>query len=166
MLPAIVDAAAEIRIRPAERGDSTLLLELIEELAGYEKLSDQVRGDAELLEQSLFDRGVADALIVEVEGQVAGYAIFFTTFSTFECRPGLWLEDVYVRPECRRKGVGRALLAHIAGIALARDCARIEWTALDWNEPALRFYEGLGGARIEGWQALRLEGEGLRRLAA
>jgi GNAT superfamily N-acetyltransferase len=155
-----------VKIRAATRDDAGLLFSLIEELAEYEKLLDQVRGDARLLEESIFDRGAAEALVIEGDGEAAGYAIFFTTFSTFECRPGIWLEDLYVRPALRRRGIGRAVLAHIAEIALERDCARLEWVALDWNEPALSFYDALGAARIEEWQALRLEGEALRRLGA
>jgi GNAT superfamily N-acetyltransferase len=95
---------------------------------------------------------------------VVGYAVFFTTFSTFECKAGLWVEDLFVRPSHRRQGAGRALLAHVAGLARERGCARVEWSALGWNEPALRFYEKIGARRMEQWQALRLEGEPLERL--
>lgn len=156
----------DITIRPARREDAVLLFELILELAEYEKLADQVRGDPAVLAETLFDRRVADALIAEVGADTAGYAMFFTTFSTFECRPGLWVEDVYVRPERRRRGLGRALLAEIARIGLERGCARLEWNALNWNEPALVFYDQLGAVRMEEWQALRLDGAALRRLGA
>jgi GNAT superfamily N-acetyltransferase len=105
-------------------------------------------------------------LIAEVESEAVGFALFFTTYSTFVGRPGLWLKDVYVRPEHRRAGVGRALLEHLAQIAVDRDCGRIEWTALDWNAPALDFYAGLGAHPVEGWTIHRLEGDGIRRLAA
>jgi GNAT superfamily N-acetyltransferase len=149
------------KIRQAERGDSDLLFGLIEELAAYEKLGDAVNGDAELLEIALFDAEVAEAVLAEVEGEATGYAVFFTTFSTFECRPGLWVEDLFVRPLHRRQGIGRALLGHIVRLARERDCARVEWSALDWNEPALRFYEEIGAKRMEQWQALRLEGDSL-----
>jgi GNAT superfamily N-acetyltransferase len=155
-----------MRIRPAQRDDAELLFELIGELAEYEKLADAVKGDAELLATTLFDREGAEALIAEVEGKAVGYAIFFATYSTFECRPGLWVEDLFVQPEHRRRGIGRALLGHIAGLALERDCARLEWSALDWNEPALRFYDELGATRLREWEMLRLEGEGLERLGA
>ena len=155
---------SEIRIRPARRDDAGLLFDLILELAEYEKLADQVHGSPQVLAETLFDRRVADALVVEVGDETAGYAIFFTTFSSFECRPGLWVEDIYVRPQWRRRGIGRAVLAEIAGIALERSCVRLEWNALNWNEPALRFYDQLGAVRMEEWQALRLEGEALRRL--
>lgn len=155
-----------LSIRPAERADAPLLLSLIGELASYERLADQVVGTAELLEESLFDREAAEALILEADGDVAGYAVYFTTFSTFECRPGIWLEDIYVRPHLRRRGLGLAVLTHLAAIALERGCARLEWTALDWNEPALAFYRQIGAAPLGGWTTLRLEGERLRDLGA
>jgi GNAT superfamily N-acetyltransferase len=161
-----VSAGGDIRIRPARREDAALLFALIRELAEYEKLSEAVRGDAELLADSLFERGVADALIAEAGEEAAGYAMFFTTFSTFECRPGLWVEDIFVRPAARRRGIGRALLAEIARVAVDRGYPRVEWVALDWNEPALRFYDRLGATRLDEWRALRLEGEALQRLGA
>ncbi len=126
-----------------------LLFGLIRELAEYEMLADAVRGDADLLAGALFDRGAAEAVIAEVGEEAVGYAIFFTTFSSFECRSGLWVEDLFVKPEQRGRGIGRALLGHIAGFAVERKCARLEWSALDWNEPALRFYDGLGASRLE-----------------
>ena len=155
-----------MRIRPAERGDAELLFGLIRELAEYEKLADEVRGDAELLARTLFDRGGAEALIAELDGEAVGYAIFFATYSTFECRPGIWVEDLFVRPEHRRRGIGRALLARIAASTLERGCARLEWSALDWNEPALRFYDELGATRLGEWLTLRLDGQELERLGA
>jgi GNAT superfamily N-acetyltransferase len=155
-----------MRIRVAERDDAEQLFALILELAEYEKLGGEVRGDAELLARALFDRGGGEALIAEVDGGAVGYAIFFGTFSTFECRPGIWVEDLFVQPEHRRRGIGRALLARIAAIALERECARLEWSALDWNEPALRFYDELGATRLREWSMLRLDGRGLARLGA
>lgn len=137
---------------------------MIQALADYEELSDAVRGDAELLATTLFDHGGAEALIAEVDAEAVGYAVLSTTFSTFECRPGLWIEDLFVRPERRRRGIGRALLGHIAGLARERGCARLEWSALDWNEPALRFYDEIGATRMEQWRILRLEGDALERL--
>lgn len=142
------------------------MFRLIRELADYEKLDDAVRGDAELLATTLFDRGGGEALIAEVDGEAVGYAIFFSTFSTFECRPGLWIEDLFVQPTHRRRGIGRALLGRIAALARERDCARLEWSALDWNEPALRFYDELGAIPLTQWQILRLEGDELGRLGA
>ncbi len=151
-------------IRAAVREDAGLLFGLIRELAEYEKLGDAVIGDAELLATTLFDRGAAEALIAEVDGEAVGYAIFFGTFSSFECRPGIWVEDLFVRPEHRRRGMGRALLAHIAAAALESGCARLEWSALDWNEPALRFYDELGSTRLGEWLTMRLDGQDLERL--
>jgi GNAT superfamily N-acetyltransferase len=158
--------ANEIEIRPATEADSQLLFDLILELAGYEKLADGVRGDAEVLRRSLFEEKAAEALLVETaDGEAVGYAIFFTTFSTFECRSGIWLEDVYVRPEHRRGGIGRLVMEHLAKLALDRGHVRLDWVALEWNEPALNFYEQLGAQQLEDWKMLRLERDGIRWLA-
>jgi GNAT superfamily N-acetyltransferase len=154
-------------IRPATEADADLLFELILELAGYEKLADQVRGDAELLRRTIFEQRAAEALIIESPGgEAIGYAIFFTTFSTFECRSGIWLEDVYVRPEHRRGGIGRAIMEHLAGLALERGHVRLDWCALEWNEPALGFYAQLGATRLDDWRMLRLDADGMRRLSS
>jgi GNAT superfamily N-acetyltransferase len=154
-----------LRIRPATEADAELIFGLILELATYEKLADRVAGDAEVLRRSLFEQGAAEALLLELDGETVGYAIFFTTFSTFECRSGVWLEDVYVKPEHRRGGIGRAVMEHLAGLALRRGHVRLEWCALEWNEPALEFYESLGATRLEDWRMLRLERDGMRRLS-
>ena len=154
------------RIRRAERSDVPLILSLVRELADYERLTDQVVATEELFETHLFgERPAAEALIAEVEGEAVGLALFFTTFSTFVGRPGLWLEDVYVRPEHRRAGIGRALVQHLARVATERGHGRIEWTALDWNEPALDLYAGLGARPVGGWTIYRLDAEGIRDLA-
>lgn len=158
-------SAEQTRIRPAGEADVEALFELIVELAEYEKLADQVKGDAEVLRRTLFELRAAEALLLERGGEAIGYAIFFTTFSSFECRPGIWLEDVYVRPEQRRGGVGRMVMEHLARLAVERGCVRLEWCALDWNEPALNFYEKLGARRLDDWKMLRVEGERLRQLA-
>lgn len=156
----------DLQIRPAAEADVQLLYDLILELAGYEKLTDAVAGDAEALRRSLFEEKAAEALLLEApDGEAIGYAIFFTTFSTFECRSGIWLEDVYVRPEHRRGGIGRAVMEHLAQLALERGHIRLDWVALDWNEPALSFYEKLGAKRLDDWLLLRLEREGIERLA-
>ena len=127
-----------------------------------------VRDDVPLLlERHLFgERPVAEAAIAEIGGEAVGYALFFPTFSTFMGRPGLWLEDLLVRPARRGAGVGRALLAHVAGLAVARECGRLEWSALDWNEPALAFYRGLGARRMPEWHLHRLDGSALADVAA
>jgi GNAT superfamily N-acetyltransferase len=158
--------ANDVRIRPATEADVQILFDLILELAAYEKLTDAVSGDPEVLRRSLFEEKAAEALLLEAaDGEAVGYAIFFTTFSTFECRPGIWLEDVYVRPEHRRGGIGRAVMEHLANLALERGHVRLDWVALEWNEPALDFYEQLGARRLDDWRLLRLEREGIKRLA-
>jgi len=154
----------DLDIRPATESDADLLFSLIVELAEYEKLADEVSGDAEVLRRTLFEQRAAEALIVEVGGEPAGYAIFFTTFSSFECRSGIWLEDVYVRPANRRGGIGRKVMEHLAALALERGHVRLDWCALDWNEPALCFYDKLGATRLEDWKMIRLDRDGMRRL--
>lgn len=158
--------ANDIEIRAATEADTQLLFDLILELAGYEKMADEVRGDPEVLRHSLFEQKAAEALLLETaDGEAVGYAIFFTTFSTFECRSGIWLEDVYVRPEHRRGGIGRLVMEHLANLALDRGHVRLDWVALEWNEPALNFYEQIGARRLDDWKLLRLEKDGIRRLA-
>ena len=152
-------------IRPATEDDVQLVFDLICELATYEKLRDEVVGTPEILRASLFGRRDAEALIVESDGDAVGYAIFYTTFSSFECRSGVWLEDVYVRPERRRDGIGLQVMKHLAALALERGHVRLEWCALAWNEPALNFYAKLGADRLDDWRMLRLEADGIRTLA-
>ncbi|HEX4305386.1 MAG TPA: GNAT family N-acetyltransferase [Solirubrobacterales bacterium] len=153
-------------IRFATEADVPLIFDLICELATYEKLRDEVVGTPEILRATLFEQRAAEALIVESGGEAVGYALFYTTFSSFECRSGIWLEDVYVKPEARRGGVGRRVLERLAEIALERGHVRLEWVALDWNEPALNFYAKLGAARLDDWLIHRLEVDGMRSLAA
>jgi len=156
----------DLQIRPAGEEDVQLVFDLILELAAYEKLTEAFAGDVESLRRSLFEQKAAEALLFETaDGEVLGYAIFFTTFSTFECRSGIWLEDVYVRPEHRRGGIGRAVMEHLAQLALERGHVRLDWVALDWNEPALDFYAKLGARRLDDWKMLRLERDGIKRLA-
>lgn len=158
--------ANDVQIRAATEADVPLVFDLILELAEYEKLADKVAGDAEILRRTLFEEEAAEALLIETsDGEAIGYAIFFTTFSSFECRSGIWLEDVYVRPEHRRGGIGRAVMEHLAQLAHHRGHVRLEWVALDWNEPALNFYEGLGAKRLDDWIIHRLEKDGISRLA-
>jgi GNAT superfamily N-acetyltransferase len=155
-----------IEIRPATEADVEAVFELILELASYEKLHKEVAGDPEVLRRTLFEQRAAEALLIEDGGEAIGYAIFYLTFSSFECRSGIWLEDVYVKPERRRCGIGRAVMEHLAALALERGHVRFEWCALDWNEPALEFYAGLGAERLEDWTMLRLDRDGIERLAA
>ena len=158
-------AIADLEVRFATEDDVQLLFDLILELAAYEKMAEEVAGDVEVLRRSLFEQKAAEALLLETaDGEAVGYAIFFTTFSTFECRSGIWLEDVYVRPEHRRGGIGRAVMEHLAALALERGHVRLEWCALDWNQPALRFYDQLGATRLEEWRMFRLDRDSMRRL--
>lgn len=156
---------SDLHIRPATEADAELLFALIVELATYEKAPEKVVGDAETLRRSLFEQHAAEALVLERSGEPVGYAIFYTTFSTWETRSGIWLEDVYVRPEHRRGGIGLAVMEHLAALTLERGHARLEWCALEWNEPALSFYEKIGAERLEEWRMLRLERGGIERLA-
>lgn len=154
------------RVRSATADDVGLILEFIEGLAHYEKLSHEVVADEERLRRTLFsDRPAAEVLIAECDGEAAGFALFFHNYSTFLARPGLYLEDLYVRPELRGRGVGRRLLSRLASIAVERECGRFEWSVLDWNEPAIRFYENLGAKAMDGWTVFRVTGEALSRLA-
>jgi GNAT superfamily N-acetyltransferase len=156
-----------LRIRPAEPADVELIFSLIVELAEYERAPERVVGTSALLSDALFgDDPVAEAVIAELDGEPAGFALWFRTFSTWLCLPGLWLEDLYVRPEHRRAGVGRSLLVHVARVAADNGYGRVEWSALDWNAPALQFYAGLGAERMQEWEVHRLEGKALARLAA
>jgi GNAT superfamily N-acetyltransferase len=157
---------AAITIRPLAEEDVETLFALILELAEYEKLSEIVNGDAEVLRRTLFVERAAEALLIEDGGEAIGYAIFYVTFSSFECRSGIWLEDVYVKPDRRRGGVGRAVMEHLAALALERGHTRFEWCALDWNTPALDFYAGLGATQLDGWKMLRLDQAGMQQLAA
>ena len=156
-----------IAIRPATPADLPLIAELIRALADYERLAEAVRFDETALAQHLFGpRPHAEVVIGEVDGEAQGFALFFHNFSTFEGRPGLYLEDLFVRPAARGAGLGKALLAHLAHLAVERGCARFEWSVLDWNAPAIAFYESLGAEMQTDWRIMRVEGEALSALAA
>ncbi len=156
----------EVTIRAASREDVPMLLGLVVELAEYERLADQVVATEELLDTALFgERPAAEALIAELGGEPAGYALYFSTFSTFLAIQGVWLEDLFVRPSCRKHGVGRALLAAVAARTRERGGQRLEWSALDWNDLALDFYRGLGASQMNEWITHRLVGDELERLA-
>jgi GNAT superfamily N-acetyltransferase len=156
----------ELEIRAATEEDVPLILSLIKELAEYERLSHEVVATEENLCDSLFgERPVAEVLLGCLGDDPAGFALFFHNFSTFLGKPGIYLEDLYVRPEHRRSGVGRALLTHIARLAMERNCGRLEWSVLDWNEPAIRFYRGIGASPVSGWTLYRVTGEALEKLA-
>jgi len=154
-------------IRAARRADVPELLRLIRELAIYEKLEDQARGTEPALAAALFGaRPACEALIAESGGRAVGFALFFTTFSTFLCKPGLYLEDLFVETAHRGSGIGKALLARLAALAVERGNGRFEWRVLDWNEPSIRFYEALGATIMREWLLARLTGPPLARLAS
>jgi GNAT superfamily N-acetyltransferase len=153
-------------ITPLPRAEIPDLLEMIRELAGFEHLEHEVQATVELLDRALFGpESVAGALLARCGEELAGYAIYFFTFSSFIGRVGVWLEDLYVRPAYRRQGLGRALLDQVAEIAAQRDCGRFEWAALRWNRNALRFYQNLGARQLDEWVMLRVEAAGIRALA-
>jgi GNAT superfamily N-acetyltransferase len=142
------------------------LLKLIRELARFERLEHEVKATVTSLRKSLFGRqSQAGALLAHCDGEAIGYAVYFSTFSTFIGRPGLWLEDLYVRPQFRQRGIGRRLIEAVARIAAERNCGRLEWTALNWNQNALEFYSRLGAKVMDEWVLIRLDSKSLRRLA-
>lgn len=156
-----------LSIRPATAADLPLIARLIRDLAEYERLADAVRFDQAVLGTKLFGpRPYAEVVIGELDGEAQGFALFFHNFSTFEGKPGIYLEDLFVRPEARGSGLGKALLAHLAALALERDCARLEWSVLDWNAPAIGFYQKLGARLMDEWTVMRLDEGALARLGA
>jgi GNAT superfamily N-acetyltransferase len=155
-----------LTITPATAADVPLLLVLIRALADYERLADQVSATEDRLRESLFGpRPAAEAVIGRLDGEPAGFALFFQTYSTFLGRPGMYLEDIFVKPECRGRGRGEALLRHVARLAVERQCGRFEWAVLDWNAPAIGFYRKLGAEVLADWRICRVAGEALARLA-
>jgi GNAT superfamily N-acetyltransferase len=153
-------------IRAANPGDTALILRFIRALARYERLEDRVTATESHVREALFGaRPYAEALIAEDEGTPAGFAVFFHNFSTFTGTPGLYLEDLFVEPEKRGRGHGKALLARLAAIAVERNCARFEWAVLDWNEPSINFYKALGAKPQDDWTVYRVDGEALTALA-
>jgi GNAT superfamily N-acetyltransferase len=152
-------------VRFAEEKDTEAILAMVRELAAYEKLLDKVEANDTILRDSLFKRRVAEAVIAEQQGKPVGYAVFFSNFSTFKGKAGLFVEDIYVKPELRRNGLGRQLLAFIARIAVERGCERLEWTCLDWNKPSISFYNSVGAKPLEKWIMFRLADADLRNLA-
>ena len=154
-------------IRPATIDDVPVILALIRELAEYEKLSDEVVATDDVLRETLFgNQPGAEVLIASVDDQPAGFALFFHNFSTFLGLPGIYLEDLFVRPEFRSSGLGRTLLAYLARLATERRCGRLEWSVLDWNQPAIGFYKKLGAEAMSDWAVYRLTGDALDTLAA
>jgi len=155
-----------VTLRFASAEDTPVILAMIRELADYERMSHEVVADVTRLRQSLFgERRVAEVLIAEKRGEPLGFALFFHNFSTFVGRPGIYLEDLYVRPAARGSGIGKALLVRLARIAVERGCGRLEWAVLDWNEPAIGFYRRLGATAMDEWTVFRLTGATLEDLA-
>ncbi len=155
-----------IELRPANEQDIPLILQFIKELAEYERLSHVVVATEELLMESLFGNGRhAEVILAYFDGQAAGFALYFYNFSTFLGRPGIYLEDLYVKPKFRRNSIGKVLLQALAKLAVEQKCGRLEWSVLDWNRPAIDFYKSLGAVPMDEWTVFRLTGENLKRLA-
>jgi GNAT superfamily N-acetyltransferase len=168
------DLETDLRLRSATVEDLPTILTFIRELAEYEHLGHEAVASEDDLRRALYPktgelpepcRPGAEVVLAELDGVAVGFALFFHNFSTFLARRGLYLEDLFVRPEARGHGVGRILLQHLAGLAVERGCGRFEWSVLDWNAPAIRFYEGLGAQKMEEWRIFRVTGEALARLA-
>lgn len=157
----------DFEIRPAQIADCPLILDFIRELADYERLSHEVVATVAILEESLFGpRPFADVLIADYQNQPVGYALFFHNLSTFTGRPGIYLEDLYVKPAMRGRGFGKCLLSCIAKLAVDSNCTRFEWSVLDWNEPSIQFYRSIGARPMDEWTVQRLDGEALQQFAA
>lgn len=151
--------------RFAEEKDVAVILEFIRELAEYEKMLDDVVADEKLLKEWIFDKKKAEVILAEVDGKEAGFALFFHNFSTFLGRAGIYLEDLFVKPEFRGKGIGKGLLKQLAKITVERGCGRLEWSCLDWNKPSIDFYISLDAKPMDEWTVYRLTGETLRKMA-
>jgi GNAT superfamily N-acetyltransferase len=160
-------ANPELRIERATEKDVPLILSLIKGLSEYEKLAHEVTATEDGLRETLFGvRPAADVIIAYAGDAPAGFALFFPNYSTFLGKPGLYLEDLFVLPEWRGRGLGLALMKHLAGIAVERGCGRFEWSVLDWNEPAIGFYQSLGARLMDGWSIVRVTGDALTQLAS
>ncbi|WP_203226044.1 GNAT family N-acetyltransferase [Bacillus kwashiorkori] len=152
-------------IRFAEVKDVQLILQFIHELAEYEKLRNEVVATEELLRENVFNKKMAEVIIGEYEGEPVGFALFFHNFSTFIGKPGIYLEDLYVRQQYRNRGFGKMLLSHLAKLAVERDCGRLEWSVLNWNEPSIQFYKNLGAIPMNDWTVYRVHDDSLKNLA-
>jgi GNAT superfamily N-acetyltransferase len=155
----------QFKIRPAEESDVKLILQFIKGLGEYEKLSHEVVATEEKLQNTLFKQKMAEVFIGELGGEPVGFALFFYNYSTFLGQAGIYLEDLYIIPEMRGKGFGKTMLKHLAKLAVDRDCGRLEWACLDWNEPSISFYKGLGAKALEDWTVYRVTGETLVEMA-
>ncbi|MCX6152088.1 MAG: GNAT family N-acetyltransferase [Ignavibacteriales bacterium] len=158
--------SSKLKIVSARKEDVTIVISFIKQLAEYEKLSNDVTATEELLTKTLFSPGsVAKVLLAYYDDAPAGFAIYFFNFSTFVGKPGLYLEDVFVKPHLRGKGIGKAILVHLAKIAIEKDCGRFEWSVLNWNKPSIEFYKNLGAKPLEEWKVFRLDGKALEKLS-
>jgi len=155
----------KFKLRFAENKDIQLILSFIKELAEYEKLLDEVVATEEILYESLFVKKAAEVLIGEYDGESVGFALFFHNFSTFLGRPGIYLEDLFIRPSARGRGLGKLMLTYLGKLALERGCGRLEWWCLDWNKPSIDFYRSLGAECMDEWTVYRLSGDNLNKLA-
>lgn len=156
-----------IRVRNAAPGDAASILRMVRALAEYERAPDAVMMTEASLHQALFGTpATVEAVVAEVDGKISSLAVWFSSFSTWTGKCGLYVEDIFVMPEARGQGIGRAMFRHIAKIAVERDCARLEWSVLDWNQPAIDFYRGLGAESLDEWTRYRLTGAALTALAA
>lgn len=153
------------RLRFATSRDAALILEFIKALAEYEKMTAEVTATEEGLKETLFERKMAEVIIGEYEGKPVAFALFFHNFSTFLGKPGIYLEDLYVQPAMRGKGLGKLMLSFLAKLAVERDCGRLEWSCLNWNEPSIKFYKHMGAVPMADWTVYRACGEALYRLA-
>ena len=157
----------KLNVRPIVETDLNTVFEFIQNIAEFENMKNELSVDRDVLRESLFGGFAhADGLLAEIDGQPVGFAIFFEKFSTFKGRTGLYLEDLFVKPEWRKHGIGRALLVRLAQIAVERGCPRFEWVALDWNQNAIDFYEKLGAKQLNDWRIFRMEGDSIAQLAA
>ena len=154
-----------MEFRFAREGDCALILQFISRLADYEKMSDQLVATEEMLKEWIFDKQIAEVLFVLEEGKKVGFALFFHNFSTFLGRAGIYLEDLFVLPEYRGRGLGRGLLKELAHIAVMRGCGRLEWSCLDWNAPSIGFYLSMGATAMDEWTTYRVTGDSLKKLA-
>lgn len=155
----------ELTFRYAERKDRALILRFIKELAEYEKMLDEVVATEELLEEWVFNKQKAEVIFALADGKEAGFALFFHNFSTFLGKAGIYLEDLYVKPEYRGCGIGKALLKKLGAVAAERGCGRLEWWCLDWNKPSIDFYRSMGAEPMEDWTVYRIAGDTLKELA-
>jgi GNAT superfamily N-acetyltransferase len=155
----------KFKLRFATREDAGLILGFIKELAEYEKLLHEVKATEESLLESIFDKGRAEVIIGEYDGKAVGMALFFHNYSTFLGKAGIYLEDLYIQPEYRGEGLGKILLRYLAKLCIERDCGRLEWSCLDWNEPSIAFYKKIGAVPMEEWTVFRVTGENLDKLA-